>query len=323
MRTQFSMMLAAAALTMVGATANASVFRYADTVVSYDITTGTTPGTTYEISSKAIGQPSTAHTLLTPDNTSVTSLGNGGSITLVFDQPITNQVSSTVNPYGYEMLIWGNSFFPGSLDSGEHFNEPGYVEVAYDDGSGGELTWYLILGRRFVGGAAQDAAPGSLVAGDTGNSTTLLDGYADVTPMNGGALASLLSSGDASEIILDDPATVEVEGLGGTGIDLARAVVQASQGVPLLDAGLPVFANLAQVNRVRITDAILDDRLVPSTLGYVSTEIDGVLVLPNFVPEPASVMMLAAAGVLTLARRRRLLSGGRSTPCAASDAALR
>src|SRR5690606_23901979 len=61
-------------------------------------------------------------------------------------------------------------------------------------------------------------------SGDLSVSECLFDGFADVVPAQGAVLQAVLESGDLADVILDDPTTFAIEGLGGSGIDLSRAV---------------------------------------------------------------------------------------------------
>lgn len=285
-------------------TSMAGMLRYADTQIDFFAPSNSTPNDGFRDPQAAVGQPDTGHMLTAPiDNESViVSLGNGGSITLGFDRPVQNQPSSARNPHGYDLLVWGNAFISGIATSTTRFMEPGIVEVAFDDGASEMLTWRLILPRRFISGSAEDFLPSELDDTTRGNAEALFDGFADVTPMSGAQLAVFLDSGELADLILDDPMTPTVEGLGGTGMALERAVAQLSPGVPILDQdGQPQFVIVNQINRIRISDALAGDMLTPATLGFVSSEVDGVIVLPNMVPEPTGAVMLLIG--MTLLRR--------------------
>jgi len=307
-RYAFAIALLAAAA---AATVRADTIRYADRVVNFH--QGPDAVLFFDDSATAVGQPSLEHTATVPANAdadgnpTLVSLGQGGTLVLGFDQPVPDQGPSPANPYGYDLLVWGNCMQGGGTISGR-FAEPGFIEVAQADAAGDPIEWFLILPRLFTGGTASDLPPGLLTAAHAYNTTALLDGLADTVPANGAALAGYLASGDLADLVLDDPATFAVEGVGGAGVDIARAVRQSAPGVPLLD-GLanPQFIALPSIDLLRITDAG-DDDLLPNFLGAVSTEVDGVIVLPSMAsqaPEPATLAFLAAGAAGLMARRRR------------------
>ena len=119
-----------------------------------------------------------------------------------------------------------------------------------------------------------------LASGDLSASACLFDGFADAVPMQGSVLETIVASNDLADIVLDDPATFDIEGLGGDSIDLSRAVRQASPGVPELDGGQFQFVALRYIDLVRVTDAKSND-VHPGAQGPITTEVDGVIVLPN------------------------------------------
>src|SRR5262249_23546967 len=127
------------------ALADPPVLRYADTLKAYSQGPGAEPG--YITPAAALGEPATRCTPIAPQNNAsvsgprlVVSLGQRGSITLGFNSPVENQDPSIRNPYGYDILAWGNCFqgpaattFEG--DNGR-FEEPGFIEVAQADAQG-------------------------------------------------------------------------------------------------------------------------------------------------------------------------------------------
>lgn len=282
------------------------ILRYADTLKAYAQGPGAQPG--YTTPSAALGQPSTGHTAIAAMNNDtqtgaplVVSLGQAGSITLGFNTPVRNQPASARNPYGYDLLIWGNCFQGGSAVTPEfefgRFQEQGFVEVAAADASGHPIEWFLILPRIFHdpkqrAGVPRDFLPADLLppeidgdglfltSGDLSTSASRFDGFADSVPASGATLANVLSLNTIASITLDNPATYAIEGLGGSGIDLSRAVRQSGPGVPLLVNDAFVFAYPPRIDLIRVTDARADD-LNPGAAGPVTTEIDGVIVLPD------------------------------------------
>jgi len=296
----------------------ADILRYADTMEAYNDGTGAHPD--YLDPTAALGQPASGHTPLAPENNDpgppfvpyVVSLGQQGSITLGFDRPILNHVACTDNPYGYDLLIWGNTFQGGQAITPEfefgRFQEQGFVEVARADANGEPTEWFLILPRIFYdsvqydpdrpGSVPRDFTPAELLvpivgtygeflaSGDLSISACLFDGFADAVPMQGSVLETIVTSNDLADVVLDNPETFEIEGLGGGSIDLSRAVRQTSPGVPELDGDGFQFVELRRIDLIRITDAKLDD-MHSNGLGAITTEIDGVIVLPNLgCPDP-------------------------------------
>jgi len=118
-----------------------------------------------------------------------------------------------------------------------------------------------------------------LASGDLSISASLFDGFADSVPANGAVLATIISSNDLADVVLDDPASYAIEGLGGSGIDLSRAVLQTSPGIPAIAGDQFQFVQLDYIDLIRITDAKGND-MHPGPLGAITTEVDGVIVLP-------------------------------------------
>ena len=289
----------------------ADILRYGDIMENYNQGSGAQSG--YTNPNVAVGQPSTGHTPSAPENNdpttlepNVVSLGQSGSITLGFDRPVLNHPVCTNNPYGYDLLIWGNTFQGGQAVTPEfefgRFQEQGFVEVARADANGDPIEWFLILPRIFYdsvqydpdrpGPVPRDFTPAELLgpvvgtygdfiaSGDLSTSACRFDGFADAIPMQGSVLATIISSNDLAGVVLDNPTTFAIEGLGGGSIDLSRAVRQQSPGVPELDGGLFQFVELDCIDLIRITDAVPDD-IHANGVGPITTEIDGVVVLPN------------------------------------------
>jgi len=143
-------------LSALGATAAiataASASFYASSVIEYAPGAGPTPG--FDDAAAALGSPTrfTAPAspfggAVTPFNSSfgegeVVTIGEGGWLTLGFDQPILDVPS---NPFGIDLLIFGNSFagidFDTGLATGAVFGEGGVIELS-DNGS----TWHTVIG---------------------------------------------------------------------------------------------------------------------------------------------------------------------------------
>ncbi len=266
---------------------------WADTVFNYS------PGSLQTIGSDPENQslfndPSQALGAISPSanplvaSTAVVQLGQRGSITLGFDEPVLNNVpdSESTNPLGFDFTVFGNAIELGFLGFGQFYREPGFVEVAQKLPNGQPGEWFLILPTKL---------PSELVYGiDTGVGAIQLPSYADVSTVNGtgNPLLPPGSSGSA----------------GGDGFLLERAVRQTSSGVPLeLSQGTYDFVSLGSIEFVRITDALASDasgQVNGVSTGLITTDIDAVIDLPGTVPEPAALSMLAGL-TWVLSRRRR------------------
>ena len=127
---------------------------WADQVLEYipgtDISNDFVTGTPYDEASTALGEP----TRFTSDaanfggvttplqaafrNDEIVSIGKGGSLTVSFDEPVTND---TNNPYGIDLLIFGNSFLFGTFfHSDFSFNPAGTAEGVAAEGGVVELS---------------------------------------------------------------------------------------------------------------------------------------------------------------------------------------
>lgn len=250
----------------------ASAYWFADHVVSYN------PGPGYWVTlpqfndpARCLGAPRGLY-VDEPDNTSLASLGDGGSITLAFSEDV---VDDPANPYGLDFIVFGNAMFVGG-NPYYRFQELAYVEIS-QNGS----DWYLIL---------PSILPADLVGGvDTGQSSTIVGGYAEYTPTVGLPQDLILPSFPVSRApeelyavperpsVPGDPSTIGFDYVsgGGDAFDIARAVVQVSPGVPAVDQnGAFVPANVDRFRFVRITDAVVGDS-IPG-LYEISAEIDAV-----------------------------------------------
>jgi len=267
------------------AASSAAVDPWADVVHAYNPGNLTAlVGGFYNDPSLALGAVSVDAARLS-QSTDVVQLGDGGSVTLFFDEPILNNIpyAGSTNPLGYDFTVFGNAFEAGEIGTGIFFREPGFVEVAEALPNGQPGTFYLIR---------PDKLPANLTAADRGPGTALNAFYADVHWVDGTG-NPLLPPGAAGSA-------------GGDGFLLERGVAQTSPGVPLLVGGQFVPVSLASIQFLRITDAILGDR-VPG-LGFLSTDIDAAIDLPGTtaqaVPEPMSLGVFWVAAVLR--RRRRV-----------------
>lgn len=126
---------------------------FTSSVISYFPGTNPIPG--YTDPKSALGEP-TRYTgvgifpgAVTPFNppylkNEIVSIGAGGSITLRFDQPVSDDPS---NPYGVDLLIFGNAFYkdlnyPAGVVDGVVSAGHGYVDVSVDG-----ISWFTVTGR--------------------------------------------------------------------------------------------------------------------------------------------------------------------------------
>lgn len=254
-------------------------------MVSYDPGPGVWTGISYYNNpARATGAPkgSTIDTPLYGPLSSIVTLGDGGSITLRFDEPVTDDPR---NPYGLDFIVFSNAFFVGGFPD-ERCQELAFVEIS-PNGS----DWFLILPSKLPAQLVKPRRlqPSGYVKGDTGNSTTVVSGYAEYTPTV--ALPQTLDPGsgitrtdeelytvpERPSVLGDPPLNIDFDYVsgGGDAFDIADAVVQTAPGVPALDgSGNVIPANLTSFQYVRLTDAMTGDEWPNGD--EVSAEIDAV-----------------------------------------------
>lgn len=127
---------------------------WADRVVSYTQGLGVQDG--YDVPGAALGEP-TRYTgqgvwpsAVTPFNppflsSEIVGIGRGGSLTLAFDEPVTDDAA---NPFGVDLLVFGNAFFAGPDGVAGVFGAGGEMRVSADG-----VSWVD------VSGALQNAVP--------------------------------------------------------------------------------------------------------------------------------------------------------------------
>ena len=130
----------------------ASASPFATDVVSYSPGSNAQPG--YDDPSVSLGSPGRTTGSgpydgdITPFNapyaaSDVVSIGAGGSLVVRFDHPVADDAS---NPYGIDLLVFGNAFLGIDYDTGLAdgtlvFGEPGAIAVSQDG-----VTWYDVHG---------------------------------------------------------------------------------------------------------------------------------------------------------------------------------
>jgi hypothetical protein len=128
---------------------------WADAVIGYVPGAGVQPG--YDNPARALGEParfspdpdhpewSSAVTPFSPawQPQHLVSLGAGGSLTVRFDEPVTNDPQ---NPFGLDLIVFGNAFFAdptfGGIAAGLGGAGRGLVEVSADG-----QAWFAVTPR--------------------------------------------------------------------------------------------------------------------------------------------------------------------------------
>lgn len=254
------------AIILLIALANAAeAYPFADGVVAYVPGEGQWVGNSqFNDSARALGRPYGGGTSV-PDLTSLVTLGDGGYLTLVYDQPI---VDNPRNPHGFDFIVFSNATFVGG-DPSYRWQELAFVEISQDN-----VEWFLIPPSKLP---SELVPPSSGAEGDTGQSHTVVRNYAEYTP----TLA--LPANRTPEEFYTIPDRQSYEGAtqsllidavsgGGDAFDIAQAVRQVSPGVPLYNNGKMVPAGITWFQYVKITDALLGDS--QGLLGEISAEID-------------------------------------------------
>lgn len=243
---------------------------WADAVVSYDPGSNPVPG--FVTSSAALGAP-TRYTspppalyggVVTPLNSSFgtdesVSIGVGGSLVLSFAEPVTNH---PLNPFGIDLLIFGNSFLTGNFSNPDYSFNPAGI-VAGVDSEGGKieisadgLTYYEIAGN------ADGLFP--------------TNAYADVTD-------PFATTPGLVETDFTRPVDPAFSVIGKTFAEVIAGYSGAGGGFGI-DIG---SIGLSNISYVKITN--------PAGSG-VTPEIDAIADV-RAVPEPATLALLAIAGI--------------------------
>jgi len=247
---------------------------WADALIDYSPVEPVNVG--FDTPLKALGPPVGAGTIM-PGNSSLACLGvQGGSITLRFDTPVTDDAR---NPMGLDCIVYGNVSFAGG-DPTIKWQEPALIEISEDVNGNGlaDDPWYLIPGskdyrydpspNRFEPpGETNSADPANIMAGTIENPNRLdadpandndeyYWGYAELTPTMKQYLDNYVRP--------DDPLRVGISSRsgGGDAFDIAWAVDAA--GAP---------AGLGQFHFIRLR-AFIDREC--GALGYATPEIDAV-----------------------------------------------
>lgn len=143
MNTRSVVSLCAALSAAAGLAPSAAAGPFASSVVDY--TPGSNPGAGFTDPSTALGEPTRVTSPGSPFGGAVTgfqtpfgadevvSIGEGGSLTVAFDEPVTDDAA---NPFGIDLLVFGNAFyfdtdFPNGVAGGIG-SEGGVISVSAD-----------------------------------------------------------------------------------------------------------------------------------------------------------------------------------------------
>ncbi len=212
--------------------------QFASGVVSYNPGTGFSPNFTN--SSAALGAPASGSGITPfapPFSTSqIVSIGAGGSLTLQFNTPIVN---NPADPFGIDMMIFGNSFFvvtggsgSSAVTSGAIFTSTVSTRVEVSaDGS----TWFTL---------DPSLAPnvGTLFPTDGSGSS-----FVPVNPA--------LTGGDFNGLNLSGIRSLYGGSAGGTGFDLSWARDAAGNSVDLQSASflrIDVLSGRTQIDAISV-----------------------------------------------------------------------
>jgi hypothetical protein len=235
---------------------------YANYVVGY--APGTGISASYTNSSAALGAPTAAALITAPAylNTEIVGIGNGGHLTVQFDEPIVNDPAQ--HAYGMDFTIFGNEFFrlSGATIIGL-YNHPGltvwvsqdnhtYYQLVNPGGpTPGANDYYPTAGN---GDAALPIdprlSPNNFIGLTSAQALSLYDGSA------GGASYSIswAVAADGTAVKLPAISYIEIRGTSGYGyVDaISRVgVIPEPTSVALLfaGAGLLCFYRRSRANR--------------------------------------------------------------------------
>jgi len=129
---------------------------YADSVVSYVTGTGAGFVASYNISSSALGAPTSGAIITAPavGNTNLVGVGEGGELTVAFTTPITDDPINHAD--GMDFTIFGNQFFAlGGSDIASIYNHTGLTVWVSQDGT----TFYQLVAPDSLAHGADDLYP--------------------------------------------------------------------------------------------------------------------------------------------------------------------
>ncbi len=212
--------------------------QFANAVLSYDHGTGFAANFTN--SNAALGPP-TSGSNVTPfappfSTSQIVSIGAGGSLTLQLSTPIVN---SPANPFGIDLLIFGNSFFvvtngsgSSARTSGAIFTSSGSTRVEVSEDA---LIWFTL-------GPSHAPTVGTLFP---------TDGIGDP----GRAVNPALTSSDFAGLDLSGIRSLYNGSAGGAGFDLSWAQDGNGNSVELASADyirIDVLSGRTQIDAVSV-----------------------------------------------------------------------
>jgi hypothetical protein len=197
------------------------------------------------------------------DPTEVVSLGEGGSLTVAFDEPVTDD---PLNPFGIDLLVFGNAFFLT-----DDFNFDANTTIAGVDREGGVIE------------ISADGVEWRTVTGLDADGPFPTNGYADTTDFFPAAAGGVLS-----DFTLPVDPALDPTGLGAAEVVAAYAGSGGGAGIDIGAYGL------ASVSYVRVTN--------PTGSG-VTTEIDGFADVRAVPEPAAIVLIAFGAGFVAVRRK--------------------
>lgn len=258
-------LLQAAAVALIASSSAVAADPWADAVVEYipganlPSVFGSDPPVYFDQATAALGEPTRQSVafggyVVSPfsspsDPSEAVALGEGGSLTVAFDEPVTND---PLNPFGVDLLVFGNAFFLTS-----DFN--------FDDGT-------TVSGVASEGGLIEISADGVTFVPVTGVDADGLfptNGYADAVDFFPAAPGGVLTDFTLPVDPAFDPTGLGVADLlqgyagsgGGAGIDIGAYGLQAVSFVrvtnPVNSGVTPEIDGFADVRAVPEPSAIV------------------------------------------------------------------
>jgi hypothetical protein len=240
--------------------------QFASGVVSYNPGSGFSPNFTN--SSAALGAPASGSGITPfapPFSTSqLVSVGAGGSLTLQFNTPIMN---NPANPFGIDLMIFGNSFFvvtsgsgSSAITSGAIFTSTVSTRVeASADGS----TWFTLdpglapnVGTLFptdgIGNVQAPVNPALSGSDFAGLNLTGVRSVYDASAGGGGFDLAWARDVGGNEVSLDSVSYIRIDVLSGrTQIDAISVVPEPSVCALIALSGVGFLLKPQKANRIK------------------------------------------------------------------------
>ena len=226
----------------------------------------TTLGSPERFTGERAGFPGVVSVFNSPFGTDeIVSIGEGGMLTLAFDEPITNDPA---HRFGVDFIIFGNAFF---------------FDSAWPNGIIGDPAGLAAEGPMRVSVSSDGVDYASL--GDVMEGLFPTQGYLDAGPYD--VIRGNVPTNFTRPV---DPALV-LEDFAGLSFPQVLDLYQGSGG------GIPIDIDSSGLGAVRFIRIEVFDDGNPNN--DISVEIDAI----STVPEPASILLLSMAA-LVLARKR-------------------